>query len=124
MDKFSKITQYIKKRNLLFSLIEIEIIYNKIRKGENVSFKSLHQLRKMESLWKKTEKSLMENKEEIKSEKYTEVCIIGGGITGITTAYYLTRAGKKVILLERGELADRATGNTTAKITSQHRIIL
>lgn len=76
----------------------------------------------MESLWKKTEKSLLESKEELKKQCKTDVCIIGGGITGITTAYYLSKAGKKVILLERGELAEKATGNTTAKITSQHGI--
>lgn len=74
----------------------------------------------MESLWKKTEKTLLEDKEELKSQEEAEICIIGGGITGLSTAYYLTKAGKKVILLEREELADKATGNTTAKITSQH----
>ena len=78
----------------------------------------------MESLWKKTEKRLLEDAKELENDNETEVCIIGGGITGISTAYYLSKAGKKVILLERGELADKATGNTTAKITSQHRAIL
>jgi len=74
----------------------------------------------MESLWKKTQKELLEDKEELKQKYNTDICIIGGGITGISTAYYLTKAGKKVILLEREELAEKATGNTTAKITSQH----
>lgn len=49
-----------------------------------------------------------------------DVCIVGGGITGITLAYLLTQNGKKVILLEKEELATSTTGNTTAKITSQH----
>ena len=50
--------------------------------------------------------------------------LYGGGITGISVAYALSKEGKKVILLEREKLADKATGNTTAKITSQHRVIL
>lgn len=74
----------------------------------------------MESLWKKTEKTLLDDKEGLKNQYETEICIVGGGITGISTAYYLTKKGKKVILLEREELAEKATGNTTAKITSQH----
>lgn len=74
----------------------------------------------MESLWQKTEKRLLENSKELDKEIQTEVCIIGGGITGISTAYYLQNEGRKCVILEREELANKATGNTTAKITSQH----
>lgn len=49
-----------------------------------------------------------------------DVCIIGGGITGISTAYMLSKAGLKVCILEKDKIAHHATGNTTAKITSQH----
>lgn len=74
----------------------------------------------MESLWKKTEGELTQNKQELLKEIETEVCIIGGGITGISTAYELIKQGKEVVILERDSLADKTTGNTTAKITSQH----
>lgn len=74
----------------------------------------------MESLWKKTVEKLTENKQELLKEIETEVCIIGGGITGISVAYELSKQGKKVVILERDNLADKTTGNTTAKITSQH----
>lgn len=46
-----------------------------------------------------------------------DVVIIGGGITGILNAYFLSRAGRKVILLEKGELGSGATLATTAFIT-------
>jgi glycine/D-amino acid oxidase-like deaminating enzyme len=46
-----------------------------------------------------------------------DVIVIGGGITGLTTAYLLKRAGKKVCLLERQQLAGGDTGCTTAHLT-------
>ncbi|MFC4779627.1 FAD-dependent oxidoreductase [Paenibacillus sp. GCM10023252] len=53
----------------------------------------------------------------------TDVAIVGGGISGITTAYLLTEAGLKVTLLEAGKLMNGTTGHTTAKITAQHDLI-
>ena len=46
----------------------------------------------MESLWIKTEKELLENGKNLDTKLETEVCIIGGGITGITTGYLLSKA--------------------------------
>src|SRR5437773_9917872 len=40
----------------------------------------------------------------------TEILIIGGGITGTLTAYFLTQAGHEVTVLERSELASEASG--------------
>ena len=40
----------------------------------------------------------------------TEILIIGGGITGTSTAYFLTQAGHEVTLIERKELASEASG--------------
>ncbi len=40
----------------------------------------------------------------------TEILIIGGGIAGSATAYYLAGAGRRVTLLERGEVASEASG--------------
>lgn len=74
----------------------------------------------MESLWIKTEKEILETKEQIEGEIEGDVCIVGGGITGITVGYYLSKAGKKVIIVDRENLAYKTTGYTTAKITSQH----
>lgn len=52
-----------------------------------------------------------------------DVAIVGAGITGITTAYLLTKQGFKVALLEAGHMLTGTTGHTTAKITAQHDLI-
>ena len=46
-----------------------------------------------------------------------DVVVIGGGLTGITTAYLLKREGVKVALLERQRCAETDTGHTTAHLT-------
>ncbi|GAA0444692.1 FAD-dependent oxidoreductase [Lentibacillus halophilus] len=53
----------------------------------------------------------------------TDVAIVGGGITGITAAYMLTKQGMKVTLIDAGNILNGVTGHTTAKITAQHGII-
>ena len=52
-----------------------------------------------------------------------DVCIIGAGITGITTAYMLMNKNLNICLLDKGEICSGVTENTTAKITSQHGLI-
>ena len=46
-----------------------------------------------------------------------DVVVVGGGITGLTTAYLLTRGGRNVVLLERDRCAQVDTGHTTAHLT-------
>jgi glycine/D-amino acid oxidase-like deaminating enzyme/nitrite reductase/ring-hydroxylating ferredoxin subunit len=46
-----------------------------------------------------------------------DVAVIGGGITGITAAYLLKKAGHKVTLIERGRCGGFDTTNTTAHLT-------
>ena len=46
-----------------------------------------------------------------------DVVVVGGGITGLTTAYMLTSAGKSVALIERGRCAEIDTAHTTAHLT-------
>lgn len=73
----------------------------------------------MGSLWIETTKNKSDFK-TLEGNEETEVCVIGGGLFGLTTAYYLTKCGKKVIVLEKGEIGSKVSGNTTGKITSQH----
>ena len=46
-----------------------------------------------------------------------DVLVVGGGITGVTAAFMLKRAGRTVALIERGEIGGGETGHTTAHIT-------
>ena len=52
-----------------------------------------------------------------------DVCIIGGGLTGLSCGYYLSRLGFKVVIIEKDLIGQKASGNTTGKITFQHNLI-
>jgi glycine/D-amino acid oxidase-like deaminating enzyme/nitrite reductase/ring-hydroxylating ferredoxin subunit len=49
---------------------------------------------------------------------HTDVCIVGAGIAGMTTAYLLTRAGKGVIVLDDGRIGGGMTERTTAHLSN------
>src|SRR5215203_3207924 len=46
-----------------------------------------------------------------------DVCIVGGGMAGLSVAYTLSRAGKRVIVLDDGPIGGGETGRTTAHLT-------
>jgi glycine/D-amino acid oxidase-like deaminating enzyme len=52
-----------------------------------------------------------------------DVGVVGGGITGVTTAYGLMQSGRTVALVERDRIVEWTTGGTTAKLSSQHYLI-
>lgn len=59
----------------------------------------------------------------LKYDIKTDVLIIGGGITGILTAYFLHQMGVPYILVEKNRICSGTTNKTTAKITFQHGLI-
>lgn len=68
------------------------------------------------SLW---QSSVSEFKEQnISTHTAFDVAIVGGGITGITTALLLQKAGKKCILFEAYNLCFGTTGGTTAHLNT------
>lgn len=51
-----------------------------------------------------------------------DVIIVGGGIVGCATAYYLTRRGADVLLIERGEIGSGATGRSGGGVRQSARV--
>ena len=46
-----------------------------------------------------------------------EICIVGGGIAGLTTAYLLAEAGKEVVVIDDGTIGGGETARTTAHLS-------
>ncbi len=79
----------------------------------------------MESLWRQQTKEISgsEKKFSKKPDRITwDVIVIGAGMAGLLTAFYLKEMGKRVLVLEAETIGSGQTERTTAKITSQHGI--
>jgi len=66
------------------------------------------------SVWAETE---MPRSMKLTESTKTDVCIVGGGIAGLTTGYLLTRAGKSVVILDDGPLVSGMTQVTSAHLS-------
>jgi len=75
----------------------------------------------MNSFWIETFKN--KTYPSLEKDLNVDVCIIGGGITGISCGYYLTKNNLKVCILEKDKIMEKTSSHTTAKITSQHGLI-
>ena len=74
----------------------------------------------MSSLWLNTTEDFR-SFDKLEKDTQCDVCIIGAGLTGLATAYYLSKQGLKVVILEKEPfICNQTSGNTGAKITSQH----
>ncbi len=74
----------------------------------------------MRSVWQETE---LPRFPRLEGDAQTDVLIIGGGMAGILTAWFLQQNGVEYILVEKDRLCGENTANTTAKITAQHGLI-
>ncbi len=75
-----------------------------------------------QSLWLATTESV--SLSSLTSSTTCDVCIIGGGLTGLYTAYTLAKAGVDVVLLEANtHFGHGTTGHSTGKLTAQHSIV-
>lgn len=75
----------------------------------------------MDSIWKQT--AGISHRPYLYGDVKTEAAIIGGGLAGVLTAYFLQQRGVKTVLLEANRIGSGQTWNTTARITSQHNLI-
>src|ERR671915_222366 len=54
----------------------------------------------------------------LRQDLKTDVCVIGAGIAGISTAYLLAQSGKRVVVLEDGAIGGGESGRTTAHLSN------
>ncbi|HET7448882.1 MAG TPA: FAD-binding oxidoreductase [Methyloceanibacter sp.] len=59
----------------------------------------------------------------LKGQVSVDVAVIGGGIVGVTTARALKDLGMTVAVVEARRVGRQVTGKSTAKVTSQHRLV-
>ena len=74
------------------------------RAGDNVSF------------WERTAKKFRTS--PLAEDLTTDVCVVGAGIAGVTTAYLLARERKNVVLVDDGPAGGGMTGRTTAHLVN------
>jgi len=104
-----KFFEYIYMLNLFlfFKRVCIEILF-KMKLTENEKITSGRHI----SVWLDITKPITFS--ELNENLKTDVVIVGGGISGLTTAYCLLRSGKKVVVIEDGNIGSGETGRTTA----------
>ncbi len=81
-----------------------EPVNDNITSGENLSF------------WFSSSEQRLAFK-QLNQDIETDILVIGGGISGLTTAYCLAKQGRKVTLVEDGFIGSGETGRTTAHLT-------
>ena len=77
----------------------------------------------MESLWRQQTGKIALHQDfpqDSIRESHWDVIVVGAGMAGILTGYYLQKQGKRVLLVEAKTISSGQTERTTAKITSQH----
>ncbi|MFO0917513.1 MAG: FAD-dependent oxidoreductase [Planctomycetaceae bacterium] len=70
------------------------------------------------SVWMET--ATIPEKRGLTTDLHVDVCVVGAGIAGMTTAYLLTREGKSVAVLDSRRIAAGQTQRTTAHLTNAH----
>ena len=68
------------------------------------------------SVWMATVSTASES--ALAEDARADVCVVGAGIAGMTTAYLLAREGKSVIVIDDGPVGGGMTGRTTAHLVN------
>ena len=72
----------------------------------------------MKSIWER--ETTIPKRRPLEQDISVDVAVIGAGMAGILTAYFLQEAGLSVAVLEAKRVGSGQTRHTTAKITAQH----
>lgn len=88
--------------------------------GDNIEKRSEREKMSDNSIWESTK---MPEFPSAIGELKTDVLIVGGGISGLLTAFELQKSGVSCIVAERRRVCGGITRRTTAKVTSQHGLI-
>ncbi len=75
----------------------------------------IHRSQNSNSIWQKFETSVLL---PLGQDLRTDVCVVGGGIAGLTTAYLLLKNGFKVAVLEKENFALNETALTSGHLSS------
>jgi glycine/D-amino acid oxidase-like deaminating enzyme/nitrite reductase/ring-hydroxylating ferredoxin subunit len=75
-----------------------------------------HTMTERQSIWMAT--ADLPTYKSLSARTTCDVCIVGAGIAGLTTAYLLSKQGQSVVVLEDGTLASGQTQFTTAHLTN------
>src|SRR5918911_992075 len=68
------------------------------------------------SVWMATADTPREGRLDVDLD--ADVCVVGAGIAGMTTAYLLAREGRRVVVLDDGAIAGGETCRTTAHLVT------
>ena len=69
------------------------------------------------SLWMGTK--VVEDAPALDRGEKADVVVVGSGIAGMSVAYELAKAGKDVVVIDRGPIGKGMTSRTTAHLTAQ-----
>lgn len=72
----------------------------------------------MDSIW--TQTAVLPSFPALEGDLRADAAVVGGGLTGILTAWMLRQAGADVVVLEADRVGGGQTSGTTAKLTAQH----
>src|SRR2546423_15419179 len=68
------------------------------------------------SFWERTAKKFWSA--PLKENLNADVCVVGAGIAGVTTAYLFARENRQVVLIDDGPVGGGMTGRTTAQFVT------
>lgn len=68
------------------------------------------------SIW--MEQGIHATNQKLRESMQTDVCLVGAGIAGLSTAYCLAREGKSVVVLDDGPIGGGMTERTTAHLAN------